>query len=141
MTDYTEHVSTETADAGADGDTGRDGRRPSELGAALVEPRCGDIVRFNHLDERPYFKIGTTSRYEDEENRYGFHEIGGNRAFTMTESEYVALYDTDKSALWPTLFAEIDLFRRRRDPETGNITRRGSSVDMAADAGAEDEDR
>ena len=123
---YEEHVSIEKLEAGeTSGDTGPDGRRPPELPDKIVEPRCGDIVRFNHLDDRPYFHVVTTSRHEDSDNSYGFNEIGGSRSLNLSESELVGLFETDKSALWPVVYAEVDLFERRRDPETDGITSRG----------------
>lgn len=120
-----EHVSIEKLEAGeTSGETGPDGKRPPALPDKIVEPRCGDIVRFNHLDDQPYFKVVTTSRREDAENSYGFSEVGGSRAKNLDESELVDLYETGKSALWPMVFAKVDLFERRRDSETGGITSR-----------------
>lgn len=111
--------------------------RPDGLGETAVEPRCGDLVQLNHLDEPALFKVRTTSRGKDSENLYGFDEIHGGRVFNMDESEYVGLYDTDKSALWPTVYAEVDLMSRRRDVDTGGITYHGEVMDAAKNRSAQ----
>ena len=122
---YEEHVSIEKLEAGeTSGDTGPDGRRPPTLPDKIVEPRAGDIVRFDHLDDRLHFKTTTTSRRVNSPNRYSFSEMGGPRVLNMDENEFADLYETGKSALWPVVYAEIDLFERRRDSETGGITPR-----------------
>jgi hypothetical protein len=72
-----------------------------------------------------------TNRHHDGENSYSFDEVHGGRVFNMDESEYVGLYDTDKSALWPTVYAEVDLLKRRRDVDTGGITYHGEVTDAA----------
>ena len=113
-----------------------DDRRPDGLGENVVEPRCGDLVRLNHLDEPALFKVSATNRFRHGENSYSFSEVHGGRVFNMDESEYVALYDTDKSALWPRVYAEVDLLGRRRDVDTGGITYRGEVMDAAKNRSA-----
>ena len=114
-----------------------DDRRPDGLDENVVEPRCGDLVRFSHLDEPALFKVSVTNRFRHGENRYSFSEVHGDRVFNMDESEYVALYDTDKSALWPMVYAEVDLLSRRRDIDTGGITYYDEVTDAAKNRSAE----
>jgi len=107
--------------------------RPDELPANAVEPRCRDIVEFhdkgvpgdNYCAGGGLFKVSTTSRYERDEyeNKYSFSEINGDRSFTVTESEYVALFDTDKNARWPTVYPRTDMGLTRRRQEDGSITK------------------
>lgn len=108
-----------------------DERRPEGLGENVVEPRGGDLVAFRHLDEPGLFKVCATNRYRDSENHYSFTEDGGGRVLNLSESEYVALYDTDKSARWPLVYAQVDLLKRRRDHATGGITYHGEVLDAA----------
>ena len=110
--------------------------RPDGLGENVVEPRCGDLVQLNHLDEPALFKVSVTNRFRHGENSYSFSEVHGGRVFNMDESEYVGLYDTDKDALWPTVYAEVDLLSRRRDVDTGGITYRGEVMDAAKNRSA-----
>ena len=114
-----------------------DDRRPDGLGENVVEPRCGDLVRLNHLDEPTLCKVGVTNRFRHGENSYSFDEVHGDRVFNLSESEYVGLYDTDKSALWPMVYAEVDLLKRRRDVDTGGITYYGEVADAAKNRSAE----
>jgi len=108
-------------------------RRPDGLGENVVEPRSGDLVLLRHLDDPAIFKVSTTSRYRDGDNRYGFSELNGDRTLNLRESDYVGLYDTDKSARWPKVYAEVDLMKRRRDADTGGITYHGEPLDAAED--------
>lgn len=108
-----------------------DERRPDGLGKNVVEPRCGDLVTLRHLDDPALCKVRTASRPGEGRNLYGFDEVDGGRVFNLSEAEYVALYDTDKTAHWPLVYAQVDLMHRRRDHETGGITYHGEVLDDA----------
>ncbi|WP_324757113.1 hypothetical protein [Haloarcula montana] len=115
-------------------------RRPEDLPENVPEPRCGDIVQLRHLDEPGLFKVRTTSRRRPEDagdGNYGLDEIGGGRVVNLSGPEYAALFETEKSARWPVLFAKADCMDRRRDPETEGLTYYGEPLDVGK-AGAGD---
>jgi len=106
-------------------------RRPEGLPENVVEPRCGDLVQFRHLDEPGLFQVSTTSRYAGEEptNNYGFSEVEGDRTFNLRGDEFAGLWDTEKSAQWPVVYTAVDLMKRRRDTVHGGVTYHGEPLD------------
>ena len=110
--------------------------RSAGLPDTVPEPRCGDMISFRDRDELAelgleagVYRVGTTSRRSDGKGaNYGLWKVDGEGAANLSGEELAGLWETDKSALWPTVYPEVDLMHRRRDVENGGITWHGEPL-------------